>query len=122
MKSALCLATLLILTTLTVYSQQSVQPASVRPNYPLTSKTNQTDDYFGTRVTDSYRWLENDTAANVVQWVEAENKVTQDYLDKIPFREKIKERLTNLFNYPKYSSPFRVGDYYIFSKNNGLQN
>ncbi len=90
--------------------------------YPSIKKTNQVDDYFGTKVTDPYRWLENDTAADVKQWVQEEDKVTFDYLSKIPFRDKIKQRLTEIINYPKYGSPFRAGEYYFFSKNDGLQN
>lgn len=91
-------------------------------NYPKTEKGNTVDDYFGTKVADPYRWLEFDTAANVKSWVEAENKVTFDYLSKIPYRDKIKKRLTEIFNYPRYASPFRAGEYYFFSKNDGLQN
>ena len=90
--------------------------------YPVTSKDSVVDDYFGTKVADPYRWLEYDTAANVKEWVTAQNKVTFDYLDKIPFRDNIKKRLTEIFNYPKYSSPFRAGEYYFFNKNDGLQN
>ena len=90
--------------------------------YPQTKKVEITDDYFGTMVADPYRWLENDTAADTKQWVEEQNKVTFGFLDKIPYRQKIKERLTDIFNYPKYSSPFRAGEYYFFSKNDGLQN
>src|SRR5579863_9527321 len=91
-------------------------------HYPATRKVNQVDDYFGTKVADPYRWLENDTAADVKQWVQEEDKVTFDYLGKIPFREKIKKRLTEIINYPKYGSPYREGEYYFFSKNDGLQN
>lgn len=91
--------------------------------YPVTEKdTTVSDDYHGTVIADPYRWLEYDTAANVEAWVSAQNKVTFDYLGQIPFRSKIKDRLTEIFNYPKYSSPFRVGEYYFFSKNDGLQN
>ena len=64
--------------------------------YPVTEKTNQVDDYFGTKVADPYRWLEEDTAQKVKQWVEAENKVTADYLSKIPYRAAIKKRLTDI--------------------------
>jgi prolyl oligopeptidase len=95
---------------------------SARLSYPVTEKIEQTDDYFGTKINDPYRWLENDTAANVGKWVEAQNQVTYGYLDKIPFRKTIQNRLTEIMNYPKYSSPFRAGEYYIFSKNDGLQN
>lgn len=91
-------------------------------SYPQTKKTDVVDDYFGTKVADPYRWLENDTAPDTKQWVQDQNKVTFGYLEKIPYRNKIKERLTDIFNYPKYSSPFRAGEYYFFSKNDGLQN
>src|SRR5260221_9190422 len=86
-------------------------------HYPSVKKGSQSDDYFGTKVADPYRWLENDTAADVKQWVQDEDKVTFDYLSKIPFREKIKKRLTEIINYPKYGSPSRAGEYYFFSKN-----
>ncbi|MFN2514943.1 MAG: prolyl oligopeptidase family protein [Pyrinomonadaceae bacterium] len=90
--------------------------------YPETKKGDTVDDYFGTKVADPYRWLENDAAPEVAAWVEAQNKVTFAYLEKIPFRQKIKERLTQLFNYPKYSAPQRRGDYFFYTKNDGLQN
>jgi prolyl oligopeptidase len=90
--------------------------------YPATKKIDQVDDYFGTKVADPYRWLEDDNAADTKEWVQAENAVTFDYLRKIPFREKIRQRLTEIFNYPRYSSPFRAGEYYFFYKNDGLQN
>ncbi|MEI6508831.1 MAG: prolyl oligopeptidase family serine peptidase [Bacteroidota bacterium] len=90
--------------------------------YPQTKKGNVTDDYFGTKVADPYRWLEYDTAADVAEWVKAENKITHDYLDQIPFRKNIKERLTQIWNFPKYGTPFKEGEFYYFYKNNGLQN
>jgi prolyl oligopeptidase len=90
--------------------------------YPVTKKVDQVDDYFGTKVADPYRWLEDDNAEDVKAWVKAENEVTFAYLDQIPYRAKIRDRITELYNYPKYSSPFRAGDYYFFSKNDGLQN
>jgi prolyl oligopeptidase len=90
--------------------------------YPVTEKGNVVDDFFGTKVADPYRWLENDKNEAVARWVEAQNRVTFDYLDKIPFREKIRARLTEIYNYPRYSAPSRVGEYYVFSKNDGLQN
>lgn len=91
-------------------------------DYPKAKKVDQKDNYFGTIVEDPYRWLEDDKSEEVKTWVEAQNKVTFDYLGKIPFREKIKERLTKIWNYPKYSSPFKEGDKYYFFKNDGLQN
>ncbi|MBI5539497.1 MAG: S9 family peptidase [Bacteroidia bacterium] len=90
--------------------------------YPLSKKVDTVDNYFGTKVPDPYRWLENDTAADVAEWVKAENKVTFDYLNQIPFREKMKERLTAVWNFPKQSAPFKKGDKFFCYKNNGLQN
>ena len=90
--------------------------------YPETKKVNVVDDYFGTKVSDPYRWLEDDKAPEVEAWVEAENKVTFAYLDQIPYRAQVKERLTKLFNYPKFTAPSRRGEWFFFSKNEGLQN
>jgi prolyl oligopeptidase len=90
--------------------------------YPGTKKVEQVDDYFGTKVPDPYRWLENESAPEVASWVESENQLTFSYLEKIPYRQKIKDRLTQLLNYPKYTAPSRRGDYFFFTKNDGLQN
>jgi prolyl oligopeptidase len=80
------------------------------------------DDYHGTKVADPYRWLEADTSAETGAWVKAQNGVTQDYLSKIPFRDAIKKRYSELYNFPKVSSPQSAGEYYFFYKNDGLQN
>lgn len=90
--------------------------------YPETKKADVADDYFGTKVPDPYRWFEDLNSEDVKAWVEAENEVTFSYLEQIPFREKIRQRLTELYDYPKYSSPYRAGDHYFFYKNEGLQN
>jgi prolyl oligopeptidase len=90
--------------------------------YPETKKVDVTDNYHGTLVADPYRWLEDDKSVETTAWVEEQNKITFDYLNKIPFREKIKNRLTEIFNYPKYGAPFRAGNKYYFFKNDGLQN
>jgi prolyl oligopeptidase len=90
--------------------------------YPVTKKVDEVDDYFGTKVADPYRWLEDDRSPETAEWVKAQNAVTFDYLERIPFRESLKKRLAEIYNYPRYSSPFRIGDYYVFSKNDGLQN
>jgi prolyl oligopeptidase len=96
--------------------------ASIKPlPYPSTRKVDTTTTYFGTKVADPYRWLENDQATDTKAWVQEENKVTQDYLSKIPYREAIRQRLTKLWNYEKYSAPFKEGKYTYFSKNTGLQ-
>ncbi|HKP82126.1 MAG TPA: prolyl oligopeptidase family serine peptidase [Pyrinomonadaceae bacterium] len=90
--------------------------------YPVSKKVDVVDDYFGTKVPDPYRWLEDENSAETKAWVDDQNKVTFAYLDKIPYREKLKARLTELLNYPRISAPFRRGDTYFFTKNDGLQN
>ena len=90
--------------------------------YPETKKVNQVDDYFGTKVSDPYRWLEDDNSEETKEWVEAENKVTQQYLSAIPFYAKVKSKMEQMWNYPKYGSPFKEGEWYYFYKNDGLQN
>jgi len=97
--------------------------AQIKVQYPKTMKdTTVVDNYFGTKISDPYRWLENDTSDQTKEWVEAENKVTFGYLAQISFRDKIKTRLTEIWNYPKYSTPFKEGGYYFYYKNDGLQN
>src|ERR1043166_4426155 len=98
--------------------------AAAQIEYPKTKKVEQVDDYHGTKVADPYRWLENDvrTSKDVADWVAAENKVTFDYLGTIPEREAIKNSLTKLWNYEKYSVPYKRGGRYFFFKNDGLQN
>jgi len=90
--------------------------------YPVTKTVDHVDTYHGVRVPDPYRWLEDDTSAETAAWVEAQNKVTFAYLDKIPYRAALTKRLKSLFDYAKYGSPSRKGEYYFFSKNDGLQN
>jgi len=90
--------------------------------YPETKKVDVVDNYHGTKVADPYRWLEDDHSEETKAWVIEQNKVTFSYLESIPFREKIKERFTQIFNYPKYGAPFKAGDKYYFFKNDGLQN
>jgi len=96
--------------------------ASSRLVYPVSNKVDQVDAYFGTNVPDPYRWLENENAPETAAWVEAQNRVTFAYLEKIPFRQQIKARLEKLYNYPKYGSPFRVRENFFYTKNDGLQN
>lgn len=90
--------------------------------YPPTQKVEHTDSYFGTEVADPFRWLEDDRSEETGQWVKAQNEVTFGYLENIPFRKAIEDRLTELWNYEKYSAPARKGDKYYFFKNDGLQN
>jgi len=95
---------------------------SSRINYPITKKLAQVDNYFGVEVADPYRWLEDDNSPETAEWVKAQNEVTFAYLESIPFRGKIRERLAQIWNYPRYSAPFRAGKYYFFYKNDGMQN
>ena len=91
--------------------------------YPATKKVDVVDGYFGQfKVPDPYRWLEDDNSKETKAWVQEENKVTFDYLSKLPNRDKINKRLKELWNYPKYFSPSKKGSYYYFYKNDGLQN
>lgn len=96
-------------------------PIFTQIKYPETKKTSQEDDYFGTKVADPYRWLENDNSEETKEWVLAENKITHEYLSSVPFNSKVKKRLEEMWNYAKYSSPFKEGDYYYYYKNDGLQ-
>src|SRR5258707_1247386 len=89
--------------------------------YPVTEKTNHVDNYHGTKVADPYRWLEDDNAAATKAWVEAQNAVTFGFLESIPQRNAIKARLTELWNYERFSVPFKEGGRYFLSRNNGLQ-
>jgi len=93
-----------------------------RLSYPSARTTNQVDVYHGISVADPYRWLEDDNSAETKAWVEAQNKVTFDFLGGIPQRDAIKQRLTKLWNYERYSVPFTEGGRYFYSKNDGLQN
>lgn len=91
-------------------------------NYPESATENIAETYFGVEVPEPYRWLENDTSAATGAWVIAQNKVTYDYLDRIPFRQALKKRLTVLNNFPKYGPPFKKNGKYYYFKNDGLQN
>jgi prolyl oligopeptidase len=98
----------------------TVPPTKIQ--YPKPKKVDQIDDYHGTKVADPYRWLEDPDAADTRQWVQDENKITFSYLEKIPARQQIKDRMTKLMNYERYSVPFHEGGRYFYSKNDGLQN
>lgn len=91
-------------------------------NYPETIKESVIDEYFGIKVEDPYRWLENDTSRATKEWVKKQNQLTFSYLEKIPFRNRIRERLTEIWDYPRISAPSKRGDKYFFYKNDGLQN
>jgi prolyl oligopeptidase len=91
-------------------------------DYPESKKVDTVDTYFGTEVADPYRWLEDDRSEETAQWVEAQNEVTFDYLQQIPYREGIRNRIESLWNYEKRTAPTKHGDWYYYYKNNGLQN
>ena len=90
--------------------------------YPETERGEVVENYFGTEVADPYRWLEDDRSEATAAWVAAENAVTEDYLAQIPFRDAIRERLTELWNYPKEGAPAKHGDWWYYYYNDGLQN
>ncbi|MGB4844331.1 MAG: prolyl oligopeptidase family serine peptidase [Ferruginibacter sp.] len=117
------LASALLFTACNNNGGSEVNFASIDVKYPDTKMDSTVkDDYFGTSVADPYRWLENDTSAETAAWVKAENEVTQGYLSKIPFRDAIKKRYETLYNYEKYSAPFKQGNFTYYYKNSGLQN
>ncbi len=105
-------------------SQKSARPPISLPKsaYPVTAKTNQVDVYHGVRVEDPYRWLEDDNASDTKAWVEAQNQVTFGYLEQIPERKPLRDRLTTLWNFERYGLPFKEGGRYFYFKNDGLQN
>lgn len=115
---------LLLMTAALTSCEEGDKPRNLTANlqYPITEKVEQTDDYFGVQVSDPYRWLEDDNAENTKAWVVEQNKVTDSFLSQIPYRQKIRDRYEEIYNYPKLSSPRKVGDYYFFYKNSGLQN
>ena len=90
--------------------------------YPITKKNNVYDSYFDIKIEDPYRWLEDDRSPETEKWVIEQNKITNNYLGLIPYRDSLKDRVKNLWNYEKLSSPFKEGKYTYFYKNNGLQN
>jgi len=97
------------------------QSSLPKVSYPETSKDDIVDDYFGTKVPAPYRWMEDLDSKKVTDWVAAEDKVTFDYLAKLPLRERLRKRITELWDYPKASSPVREGGRYFYSRNSGLQ-
>ena len=103
-----------------VMMQACMQEQKIK--YPETKMIDVVDDYHGVEIADPYRWLENDTSAETEAWVKAQNEVTFGYLDKIPFREQVKQRLTKIWDYPKYSVTFKKADRYFYFKNDGMQN
>ena len=108
--------------TILLVSCRTAETTPEKMEYPETTKSDHVDTYHGVQVPDPYRWLENDTSEATGLWVEAQNKVTFGYLDKIKWRDDLKTRLESLINYERVSAPFREGPFEYFYKNTGLQN
>lgn len=111
-----------ILSVFLVMNVNAQSPSAFKGTYPDTKMGDVKDVYFGQTVNDPYRWLEDDLSDETKSWVVEQNKVTNSYLDRIPFRDAIKKRLSQLWNYEKFSAPFKEGDYTYFYQNDGLQN
>ncbi len=108
--------------TVALLGASSVAAAQQAPQYPVTLRDHVVDDYFGTKVADPYRWLEDQNSPEVAKWVEAENAVTFAYLDQIPLRAEFRERLTQLWNTPTIGVPSRIAGRLFYRMNSGLQN
>ena len=111
---------LFVLSLLACNNEENIEPIIV--DYIATKKVDTVDTYFGVEIPDPYRWLEDDRSEETEVWVKAQNEVTFGYLDQIPFRDELNERLTSLWNYEKVGPPFKEGEYTYFYKNDGLQN
>lgn len=118
----LTLTQLLLLGGIFMLSASCTKKAGSDISYPAAEKQDVADDYFGVEIADPYRWLEDDTTQAVAAWVKSENEITQNYLNQIPFRDKLKQRLTDIVNYEKIGAPFKKHGKYYFYKNDGLQN
>ena len=117
-----CAAALLLLTASQAVLAQQCPRNAVELTYPVSKKVEQIDDYHGTKVSDPYRWLEDANSAETRAWVDSQVKFTQDFLNQIPQREAIKQRLTHLWNFERFSAPKKEGGQYFFQRNDGLQN
>ena len=108
-----------LLLSLSIFAScgQKNTQVSTKMIYPKTRKTDSVDTYFGTKVADPYRWLEDDKSAETAEWVKAQNGITFDYLNKIDYRIKVKERLTKIWNFERYSPLNKKGKFYFFYKN-----
>jgi prolyl oligopeptidase len=121
-KKIIYLTPLVLLAACNNTKEEKKETNTMAIEYPKTKAEAHTDTINGVAVRDDYRWLENDTSTETVAWVDEQIKTTQSYLEKIPFRDKLKARITELANYPKYGSPSKIGEYYLYLKNDGLQN
>ncbi|MBQ0769795.1 MAG: S9 family peptidase [Bizionia sp.] len=119
-KLALCLLTFSMI--MSCKNDQQEEKKEITVNYPETKKVDTVSNYFGTEIKDPYRWLEDDKSAETGEWVAQQNVATYGYLDNIPYREDLKNRLETLWNYEKVGAPFKEGENTYFYKNNGIQN
>jgi prolyl oligopeptidase len=122
MKLINSLVLLLLTLNLISCSTMNKETAGSDFKYPTTAKGETVDNYFGVEVKDPYRWLEDDTSKATADWVTAQNEVTFNYLDNIPYRATVKKRIEDIMNYERLGSPFKEGDYYYYFRNDGLQN
>ncbi|GAB4145781.1 MAG: prolyl oligopeptidase family serine peptidase [Bacteroidia bacterium] len=122
MKSSAYILSLTAAIAFTACGSPEERSSTEKLKYPVTRKTDSVDTYFGVKVADPYRWLEDDNSDSTKKWVDEQNKVTFDYLSKIPYRNKIKERLSQIWNFEKQSAPYLKGKRYFYSRNNGMQN
>ena len=116
-----CYLLIILLAAFVSSCNDNTAPSDIDTEYPETKKVDTVDTYFGTKVPDPYRWLEDDDAKDTKDWVKAQNEITNSYLQDIPFRSKIKSKVEDLIDYEKVSAPQKHGDYYYFYKNTGLQ-
>ena len=118
---SICLFTIILIVSCKTDNTQQ-EERNIAVTYPVTKKADSIDTYFGNEVKDPYRWLEDDMSEETGDWVKSQNEVTFGYLDTIPFRKELKDRLEEMWNYEKVGAPFKEGDYTYFYKNDGLQN
>src|ERR1700692_2611746 len=105
-----------------IFMNPNAAETTLELSYPAARKVDQTDDYFGTKVSDPYRWMEDVDSAELKTWIDAENELTQTYLAQIPVRKAMQRRLMELINFERYTAPVRRGTRYFYSHNSGLQN
>ena len=110
-----------VVAVIVIATTVAVEGQSQKLSYPTARRAEVIDDYFGTKVTDPYRWMEELDSKELSDWVAAENKLTFDYLERLPLREHFRQRITELWNYPKTTIPVREGGRLFFRKNSGLQ-
>ncbi len=113
---------LLLLGLFACSNKQNFDTQLTHSKYPGPPRDSVVDNYFGTKVPDPYRWMENEHSDSLKQWIGQERQLYSDYMGRIPYRDSFKKRLEEIWNYTKYTAPFHAGDHYFFYKNDGLQN